>query len=110
MIMKEYVTSIKILRSAVQVQGSTLSPTLYNIYIHDIPEPHSMTTRNIIFADDVSQIISCDTKAGIVQMVEIEVINAFEKKWKILTNAAKFQIVALDRVRKDNLYDIGNRN
>ena len=93
-------------------QGSTLSPTLYNIYIHDIPEPHSMTTRNIIFADDVSQIISCNTKTGIVQMVEreIEVINAFEKKWKIRTNATKFQIVALDRVRKDNLYDIGNRN
>ena len=37
-------------------------------------------------------------------------INAFEKKWKIRTNATKFQIVALERVRKDNLYDIGNRN
>ena len=71
-----------------------------------------MTTRNIIFADDVSQIISCDTKAEIVQMVEreIEVINAFEKKWKIRTNATKFHIVALDRVRKDNICDIGKRN
>ena len=71
-----------------------------------------MTTRNIIFADDVSQVISCDTKAGIAQMVEreIEVINAFEKKWKVRTNATKFQIVALGRVRKDNIYDIGRRN
>ena len=71
-----------------------------------------MTTRNIIFADDISQIISCDTKAGIAQMVErkIEVIDAFEKKWKIRTNATKFRTVALDRVRKDNTYDIDRRN
>ena len=90
-------------------QGSTLLPTLNNIYIHDIPEPHAKTTMNIIFAD-VSQIISYTTKAGIEQKVEreIKVINAFE--WKIRKNVTKFQIVALDRVRKDDLYDINNRN
>ena len=38
-------------------QGSILSPTLFIFYTHDIPPPIAQTDVDVIFADDVSQII-----------------------------------------------------
>ena len=38
-------------------QGSVLSPTLYNIYVRDLPRPLSNSSLYIIYADDVSQIV-----------------------------------------------------
>ena len=35
-------------------QGSFIRPTLYSLYINDIPEPKNLT---LMFADDVTQII-----------------------------------------------------
>ena len=42
-------------------QGSGSSPTLYTIYTHDIPP--SITGTNIIYADDITQIINYEGKS-----------------------------------------------
>ena len=71
-------------------QGSILSPTFYNIYVHDAPETPPRTVKNIFYADDVTQIIATTFgkehhRDTIVR--EVERMNNYEKKqWKIRTN------------------------
>lgn len=80
-------------------QGAILSPTLYNVYLADIPEPPIRGVRssctNIIYADDVTQIIGSHySKRSQKSAVEsyTNYITTYEKKWKISTNISKFQI------------------
>lgn len=90
-------------------QGSCISPTLYNVYVADMPNPMRESTKNIVYADDVTQIIS--SPIGTIQnKVEQEIsrLNNFEKKWKIQTNAKKFKIIATDRKRPDFRYRTGH--
>ena len=80
-------------------QGSILSPTLYNIYIHDLPEPPGHT-RNYVYADDISQVIITRPRKEYHNRIltqEIERINNYENKWKIKTNINKFKIIHLDK-------------
>ena len=79
-------------------QGSSLSPTLYTIYTHDIPPPIT-DGINIQYADDITQII---TQAGksrnmLTRKIEKEIshINKYEHKWKIKTNTTKFTILPI---------------
>ena len=73
-------------------QGSVLSPTLYTIYTNDIV--NSNRYLNIIYADDITQIIGYPGKSKnmINRQAEraITTINNFEEKWKIKTNINKF--------------------
>ena len=73
---------------------------MYNIFVADMPK--SRRGKNIIFADDVSQIGHSRNKQLIQEYVEEEIfrLNAFEKKWKIRTSQEKFQIVAFERGQK----------
>lgn len=75
----------------------------------DLPDPVKEHNYNIIFADDISQIVTGRHVNYIQQRVEDEVrnINTFENKWKIKTNTNKFQVVALDGKRADMRYTIG---
>lgn len=80
-------------------QGSCLSPTLFNLYTHDIPEPLP-NTDYIAYADDITQIISTPgTHNTIALNTEraIEQINQYENKWKIQTNTTKFEIINIAR-------------
>ena len=38
-------------------QGSILSPTLFTFYTHDLPLPQSDLSTDVIFADDVTQVV-----------------------------------------------------
>ena len=78
-------------------QGAILSPMMYNVVVADMPK--SQRGINIIFADDVSQIVHSRYKNLLQEYVEEEIfrLNAFEKKWKIRTSQQKFQIVAFKR-------------
>ena len=89
------------LRSGVP-QGACLSPTLFNLYTSDITTPETKKlsyTQNIIYADDITQIIYTrgfrtrhhphDARTA------IEHINKFEKTWKIKTNTSKFVTIPL---------------
>ena len=83
-------------------QGSCLSPTLYACYTADMPEP-GHHAENIIFADDVTQIVSYQGQSTNLMarktMTEARKINDFEKKWKIKTNNQKFKIVPIGRYK-----------
>ena len=74
-------------------QGSSLSPTLYSMYTSDIPLL-SEGCFNIMYADDITQIITYPGKSRMFMTRkterEISKINSYETKWKIKTNATKF--------------------
>ena len=76
-----------------------MSPTLYNVFVHDLPDtPYH--TKNFSYADDITQLIITHPRKDFhVEKVgqEIERINEYEKKWKIQTNLSKFKVVHLDR-------------
>ena len=78
-------------------QGAILPLMIYNIFVADMPK--SRWGKNIIFVDDVSQIVHSRNKNLLQEYVEEEIfkLNAFEKKWKIRTSQQKFQIIAFER-------------
>ena len=75
-------------------QGSILSPSLFIFFTHDLPQPVSAIDTDVIFADDVSQIVEyhgTDKEQLAVQSEhEIVRVNEYEKLWKIKTKATKF--------------------
>lgn len=80
-------------------QGSVLAPTLYNFYVSDITQPSQ--SEYISYADDITQVIRYQGKSK--EMMKrrtiraIEEINEYEKKWKIKTNANKFQVLHISK-------------
>ena len=92
-------------------QGAILSTTLYNIFVSDIAVPRRGDSLDIIFADDVSQIVAGDQRY-IKQLAKTETrrVNIFEKQWKIRTNAVKFKIVVLNRRKMKTMFYIGSSN
>uniref|UniRef100_A0A0P4W158 Reverse transcriptase domain-containing protein n=1 Tax=Scylla olivacea TaxID=85551 RepID=A0A0P4W158_SCYOL len=78
-------------------QGSVLSPTLYTIYTSDYPG--SAAGTNILYADDVSQVVFHPGRSGAMLNArterEITRVNDFEKRWKIKTNLAKFTVIPM---------------
>ena len=81
-------------------QGSSISPSLYALYTHDLAAaaaaPGCLSTMH---ADDITQIITYPGKSKrmIAKKVENEIIkiNGYEKKWKIKTNTNKFTIIPI---------------
>ena len=97
-------------------QGACLSPTLFTLYTHDIPDPLP-NTEYIAFADDITQITFGPYKyrdATRNTQHAIQQINTFEEQWKIKTNANKFKVIALARRNTEpietehNLFDYTN--
>ena len=68
-----------------------------------MPLPHSDLSTDVIFADDVTQVVeyrgndreelAVQTEIGIVR------VNEYEKLWKIQTNAAKFKIISISKTQ-----------
>ena len=84
-------------------QGSILSPSLFIFFTHDLPLPHSDLNTDVIFADDVTQVVEYrgnDSEELAVQIErEIVRVNEYEKLWKIKTNAAKFKIISVSKTQ-----------
>lgn len=92
----EHLGQIFQLRSGVP-QGGCLSPTLYNFYNLEIPNAR-FPSQNLIYADDISQIVACRGTRNMVNQAtqrEINNINRYEKTWKIKTNNTKFEIIPI---------------
>ena len=68
----------------------------YNIYIAPLPSPVYQESKDIIYVDDITQIIipPYRNKWDIINRTQHEIarIKRFEKEWKINTNTYKFQI------------------
>ncbi len=56
-----------------------------------------------MYADDVIQVITSPSKSKLMMKVkverEIEIINKFEKRWKIKTNEDKFKIIPIAQLK-----------
>lgn len=90
-------------------QGSCLSPTLYNLYVADLGELNHGTY--IQYADDITQIIRYPGQSRELckrrTEAAIQEVNEFERKWKIKTNAAKFQVLHPSKRKPSNITQQG---
>jgi len=72
-------------------QGSVLSPTLYNMYTHDLPDPIHPESLTIQYADDVTQLTRArqlDTLTDRLQ-TELTATSLWELKWRIQSHPDK---------------------
>lgn len=90
-------------------QGSTLSPTLFNLYVSDVGQ--LLRSEYIQYADDITQLITYHGKSKEFMKRKTESaiteLNSYEKRNKIQTNKNKFQILHVSKhnpppVRIDN--------
>ena len=76
-------------------EGAILSTPLYNVFIAPLPSPIYQESSDIVYTDDVTQIIISQyrSKHDLINRTRHEIarINRFEKAWKIKTNTNKFQ-------------------
>lgn len=82
-------------------QGGILSPTLFIFYTRDLPPPHYDDCADVIFADDVTQVIEHQgaNKRALAFKTgrEIERVNRYERTWKIKTNINKFKNLSISK-------------
>ena len=82
-------------------QGGILSPTLYILYTRDIPPPAGENNNDVIFADDVTQIIqNLRNDRRVLEeatVLQIDRINNYDKKWKIQTSINKFTLLSISK-------------
>ena len=82
-------------------QKSILSPTLFIFYTNDIPSPIQGESCDILFADDVTQVIEFRGRdreeLAVRSEMEITRVNEYEKKWKIKTNKNKFKMISASK-------------
>ena len=68
-----------------------------------MPLPHSDLSTDVIFADDVTQVVEYrgnDREELAVQTErEIVRVNEYEKLWKIKTNVAKFKMTSVSKTQ-----------
>ena len=84
-------------------QGSILSPSLFIFYTHDLPPPTTNMSTDVIFTDDVTQIVEYrgedEEQLAVQSEREIERVNDFEKMWKIKRNANKFKMISVSKTQ-----------
>ena len=74
-------------------QGSILGPVLFLYYLNDIPRRGD--TKIAVFADDTAVYATSWRKHAAVKRIQqhIEVLEPYFDRWKIKTNADKFELV-----------------
>ena len=82
-------------------QGSILSPSLFIFYTSNLPQPINENCRDVLFADDVNQVVEYrgDDKEELTIRTEQKIVrvNNFEKLWKIQTNRNKFKMISVSK-------------
>ena len=93
-------------------QGSILGPTLYLLYINELPD--DVICNIVIHADDITLCSKCDQSSDLWQQLEL----AFElesdlqdnvdwnRKWFNIFNAGKTQLVSFDQSNNTNATDL----
>ena len=102
---KDHLSEVIDLKSGVP-QGSILSPNLFISYTSDMPPAQDDSTE-IIFADDVTQIVQymgpSKKMLALKTQRAIERINEYEKLWKIKTSKNKFKILSISKLKPEEI-------
>ena len=93
-------------------QGSILGPTLFLLYINDLPD--DVICDIAIYADDTTLYSKCDRASDLWQQLELaselesdlrDTVD-WGKKWLVDFNAGKTQLVSFDRSNKNGSIDV----
>ena len=93
-------------------QGSILGPTLFLLYINDLPD--DVICNIAIYADDTTLCSKCDQTSDLWQQLELaselgsdlrDTVD-WGKKWLVDFNAGKTQLVSFDRSYKNGCIDV----
>jgi hypothetical protein len=98
-------SSERIIRAGVP-QGSVLGPSLFNFYIHDLPE--FSKTNLALYADDTAIYAhSFYAQAALLQnRLHLRLILKFFDRWKLKLNESKTELIIFSRKRTNNkLFD-----
>ena len=93
-------------------QGSLLGPTLFLLYINDLPD--DVICDIAIYADDTTLYFRCDRASDLWQQLELASELEFDlrdtvdwgKKWLVDFNAGKTQLVSFDRFNNNGSIDV----
>ena len=93
-------------------QGSILGPTLFLLYINDLPD--DVTCDIAIYADDTTLYSKCDWAYDLWQQRELASELEYDlrdtvdwgKKWLVDFNAGKTQLVSFDRSNNNGSIDV----
>ena len=93
-------------------QGSILGPTLFLLYINDLPD--DVICDIAIYADDTTLYSKCDQASDLWQQLELaselesDLQNTVDwgKKWLVDFNAGKTQLVSFDQSNNTGFIDV----
>ena len=93
-------------------QGSILGPTLFLLYINDLPD--DVICNIAIYADDTTLYSKCDRASDLWQQLELaselesglgDTVD-WGRKWVVDFNAGKTQLVSFDRSKNTGAIDV----
>lgn len=80
-------------------QGAVLSPTLFNLFVHDMPQPRDVQLA--LFADDTAILATSKITRTVVNRLQRAAnrMTKFFNRWRIQVNASKSQATIFTRKR-----------